>query len=107
MMFLSDVCENQGLEQIVIVIRGVFTLIQIAIPVGLIIFGSIDLGKAVMAGEEKEIQAATKLLIKRAIAAVGVFIIVWVVVLVTGLVGGDDWQDCWRAAGKSTFKSDI
>jgi len=96
----------EGMGTIVKFIRdGVIPVIQIGIPILLIIFGMIDLGKAVMAGKEDEIKNAQKLLIKRAISAVAVFFVTTIVVLLFGLfassgtdgdvTGTDDWRDCW------------
>ncbi len=92
----NNLCNDENLKIIVSFLKTIFTLIQIIIPVLLVIFGSIDLGKAVMAGDEKEIKSATTLLMKRAIAAVAVFLLVVLVRLVTGLVGGEDWRECWE-----------
>ena len=64
----GDACG--GLGPIVGVVKGVFDLIKIGVPIVLIIMGAIDLGKAVLASDDKEIKAATSKLIKRAIAAV-------------------------------------
>ena len=48
-----------GLLPIVRVIRkGVFPLVQLFIPIILIILGTIDLGKAVIASDDKEVKAA-------------------------------------------------
>lgn len=91
---------SEDLKQIIGIVKQVLDIIKIGIPIVLILFGTIDLGKAVMAGDEKEIKAATQLLIKRAIAAVAVFLLVTVISLATGLVGGDDWYNCWT---KSNF----
>jgi hypothetical protein len=88
-------CSNKNLLNIIAIIKVVYTAFQIAIPVLLLLFGTIDLGKAVMAGEEKEIKAATEMLLKRAIAAIAVFLLIVVVRLVTGIVGGTQWRDCW------------
>lgn len=88
----------ESLLSILYIIINVFNIIKIAIPIILILFGTIDLGKAIMAGEEKEIKSATQLLVKRAIAAVAVFLLVTVVMLLTGLVGGNDWKTCWEEA---------
>lgn len=92
-----EVCEG-GLLTIVGIIKKVLAVMQIAIPIILLLFGTIDLGKAVMAGEEKEIKAATSTLIKRAIAAVAVFLLFMVVSVVTGWVGGEEWTKCWKSA---------
>lgn len=93
----------ESLLSILHIIINVFNIIKIAIPIILILFGTIDLGKAIMAGDEKEIKAATQLLVKRAIAAVAVFLLVTVVMLLTGLVGGTEWKDCWDLAKKTNF----
>ena len=65
----------------------------------LIIFGTLDLAKAVIAGKEDEMKAAQKLLIKRLIYAVAVFLVATIVVVVMGLVNeGNDsaWWACWN-----------
>lgn len=98
---LDDACG--GLGPVVNVIKGVFNLIRIAVPIILIVMGSVDLAKAVLASDDKEIKAATGKLIKRAIAAAAVFFIVTIVDVVMGLVakGVDDtqeWAQCWQNA---------
>lgn len=93
-----DLCQNQDLLTIIGIAKKILTILQIAIPIALLIFGTMDLGKAVMAGDEKEIKAATGVLIKRVIAAVAVFLLILIVSVVTGWVGGDEWKTCWRAA---------
>lgn len=82
-------------------VKSIFTLIQWLIPIGLIIMGSIDLGKAVLSSDDKEIKQATSKLVKRAIAAVAVFFIVLLVQLVMGLVsdsqnGKNNIMECWK-----------
>ena len=63
-MFFLD-CPA-GMDVIVKFIKnGVMPLIQFAVPIVIIILGSIDLFKAVIASKEDEIKAAQKLLIKR------------------------------------------
>ena len=91
-----------GLLEIVILIRKVIDIVKIIIPIGLILFGLIDLGKAVIAGKEDEMKKAQGTLIKRVIYAVAVFLIVQIVIFATGLVGAESWQECWNAAGGST-----
>ena len=48
--------------------------------------GSIDLGKAVLSSDDKEIKGATGRLIKRAIAAVAVFFVSTIVSLLMGML---------------------
>ena len=88
--------------------NGIYPIIQIGIPILLILMGSIDLGKAVMSSDDKEIKGATSKLIKRAIAAVAVFFVATIVSLLMGLFsssgadesgtvnGTDSWKDCWN-----------
>lgn len=91
-----------GLLEIVVLIRKLIQIVQILIPIGLILFGLIDLGKAVIAGKEDEMKKAQGTLIKRVIYAVAVFLVVQIVIFATGLVGAEDWKTCWNAAGGST-----
>lgn len=86
--------------------RGVFPIVQIGIPILLIIYGTIDLGKAVIASDEKEIKAAQGRLIKRFIYAAAVFFVVLLVSLLMNVIttgGAEDanttsWRDCWTNA---------
>lgn len=96
-----------GLLPIVRVIRkGVFPLVQLFIPIILIILGTIDLGKAVIASDDKEVKAAQGRLIKRFIYAALIFFVTTLVSVLMDLVskGGDyagdttSWQSCWRSA---------
>lgn len=108
MLFLEEnipvMCEN--LMPIIRLVRdGLIPLIQIGVPIMLIILGTIDLGKAVIASKEDEIKNAQKMLVKRAIYAVAIFFVVTIVSLVFSLfasTGDDDlegdsnnWSDCW------------
>lgn len=52
------------------------TILKIAVPLILIVLGMLDLAKAVMANEEKEMKEAQKKLIKRIIYAVVIFFVV-------------------------------
>ena len=83
---------------------GVLPIIQIGIPILLILMGTIDLGKAVLSSDDKEIKGAVGKLVKRAIAAIAVFFVSTVVSLVMGLFansnnddieGTTDWFTCW------------
>lgn len=103
---IADAC--QGIGPVVRLLKnGIMPIFQIGVPILLIVFGSIDLGKAVMANDDKEIKGATGKLIKRAIAAVVVFFIPFIVNLVMGLISkaelgegvestdNTSWATCW------------
>lgn len=68
------------------IISMAITIIQIAVPLLLIIFGMLDLGKAVMAQKEDEIKKGQQTFLKRLLAAAIVFFVVVIVKLVIGLV---------------------
>lgn len=78
--------------------RIVVQILQILVPIALIVWGSIDIGKAVIAGDEKKIKEAQKPFVKRVIAAIIVFLIPWLVNIIIGFVGSNDWHDCWIEA---------
>lgn len=101
---IADACG--GLLPIVKMLRNVLNIVQIFIPILLILFGTIDLGKAVISSDEKEIKAAQSRLIKRCIYAAAVFFVVLLVTVVMNIVassgesGTKKWKTCWNAAGK-------
>ena len=74
------------------------------VPIALILFGIIDLGKAVISQDDKEIAGAKSKLLKRVLYAVGVFLVVWLVAVLMDWVasidnkwiaGTGEWQECW------------
>lgn len=67
-----------------------YTIIKIAIPLILIIYGMFDFGKSVMAGKEDEIKTNQKLFVKRLISAALVFLILSIVEIIIKVVAPDD-----------------
>lgn len=63
-------------------------IIQIGIPVIIILLGTIDLGKAVIASKDDEIKSAQKMFVKRLIYGLVVFFVVMVVRWVFSVVEG-------------------
>lgn len=88
-------CTTQ-LGDIIGVVGFVLRVIQYAVPIILIVIGSIDLVKAVIAGKEDDVKKNQKILIKRAIAAVLVFLVPMIVSTLLGLIGSESWKDCWN-----------
>ena len=72
------------------VVSTVVLIIKIAVPVLLIIFGMLDLGKAVVASKEDEIKKGQQTFIKRVIAAVIVFFVIQIVQIILRFVSGSD-----------------
>lgn len=70
------------------IVGYVMLVFRIAIPILLIVYGAIDLGKAVIASKDDEIKKATKGLTMRAIAAVVIFLIPTIVTFIFGMVSG-------------------
>lgn len=77
------------------------TIIKIGIPVVLIIFGMMDLGKAVMSNDEKEMKSAQGKFIKRCLYAVIVFFIVAIVQFVVGILDSTDTDTGNSSSSKS------
>lgn len=70
---------------------GQFLLVfKIVIPLLLIIFGMIDLGKAVISSDDKAVSKAAKSLLMRVIAGVCIFLVPTIVSLVFRMVGSFD-----------------
>lgn len=99
---IMDNCGGAG-PIVAFIKNGVYPVIQIGVPILLILMGTIDLGKAVMSNDDKEIKGATGKLIKRAIAAVAVFFVFTIVSVVMGWLGKtgssdvkeSNWRACW------------
>ena len=100
MMFLADVdtsltytCGSIGLEfngMIPYIISSIVTIIKIVVPILLIIFGMIDLVKAVTAGKEDEIKKAQSVFIRRLIMGILVFFVVLIVQMLISFVSNKD-----------------
>ena len=56
-------------------VGDIIYVVRIVIPVIIILLGTLDLGKAVMAGEDKKIKEAQKTFIRRLIYGVAIFFI--------------------------------
>lgn len=101
---IGDLDACGGLLPIVKVIRkGVFPIVQIFIPILLIVLGTLDLGKAVISSDDKEVKAAQSRLIKRCIYAAAIFFVTTIVQVLMNIVsngasGTGDWESCWKAA---------
>jgi hypothetical protein len=95
--------EIRGLIDFIYKIIGI---IQFGIPIILIILGMADLGKAVMAADEKEIKEAQKILGKRAISAIAVFFVIAIVKLIIGILPTDQDTSAFLCQPKDIPKND-
>lgn len=84
------------------IIGYIINVMKIVVPIIIVLFGIIDLSKAVMAGKEDEMKNAQKMLIKRLIYGAVVFMIFPIVKGVYGLVMSNEDADvkignkCWQ-----------
>ena len=68
------------------VIGYALLVFKIIIPIILIVWGMLDLGRAVVAAKDDEIKKATNQLAMRAVAAVAIFFLPTIIGIVLGLV---------------------
>lgn len=99
-MFILDVTCGGGTlvmdEMIPSLVSTAIDLIKIVVPILLVVFGMLDLGKAVMAQKEDEIKKGWQTFVKRMAAAVIVFLVVFIVQIVFNLVAGDNKESTWN-----------
>ncbi len=69
------------------IVGWVLWVFKIVIPIIIIIFGMIDLGKAVVASKDDEIKKSVKSLVMRAVAGIIIFFIPLIVGVIFSLVG--------------------
>lgn len=86
-------CGNIGVSfpgTLPYVISMIILLIKIVVPILLILFGMIDLGKAVMAQKEDEIKKGQQTFIKRLVAAAIVFFVITIVTILIKFLSNKD-----------------
>ncbi len=83
-MFLLEFCAASA--KIWKFVGLIINILKIAIPIIIVLFATLDLGKAVIAGKDDEIKAAQKMLIKRLIYGVLIFFVVTIVQVIISLV---------------------
>lgn len=90
---LTYTCGDIGLSfsgMLPYVISMIILIIKIVVPILLIIFGMIDLAKAVMAQKEDEIKKGQQTFIKRLIAAAIVFFVVTITKMLTSFLDDEN-----------------
>lgn len=93
-------CSAFGIEafpgDIAHLIATIINIIKIVVPILLIIWGMLDLGKSVIAQKEEEIKKGQKLFLKRLLTAAIVYFIIVIVDLVVGIIGGNgEGKELW------------
>ena len=89
---MESICNDLApvLRLVGIVVKG----IQIFVPIILIIIGMLDFAKAVTEKDDGKIKDAEKKLINRAIAAVLVFLVIFLVSILMKLIGNKEYEKC-------------
>lgn len=86
-------CGGMTIDAVIpAIVSTIVTAIKIFIPIVLIIFGMLDMGRAVLSSDEKAMKENQGKLIKRVIYAVVVFLIVALVQTVFGVLGKADTE---------------
>lgn len=72
----------------------VYLLIKIITPIMLLVVGMISMTKAIAGKDEEAIKKAQKGLVKKAIAAVSVFLIATLIGTLMSIIGGKPYMTC-------------
>ena len=94
---ITEICSKMDYE-LTNFIHNIIILIKIAVPIILILFGMIDMGKGVVAGKEDEIKKGQNTFIKRLIAGVVVFFMVSITQLVITIIDKESNGEFWKCA---------
>ena len=84
--------------QLAKIIRYVILILQIAVPVILVLLGTIDLIKGISAQKEDEIKKGQQIFIKRLIAGAIVFFVFAIVKLVVSVASNGDRENVMTCA---------
>ena len=80
------------------IINYILTIVKILVPVALILFGSIDFAKSVLAGKEDEMKANQSKFLKRIVIGIAVFLTPAIVNMIMGIVDiawqGENYTPC-------------
>ena len=95
---LESADANEKLLEVIKIARTCVQIMQVVVPAAVIIWGSFDFLKSVIAGNEKEIREKRKPFIQRVVSGIILFFIPMIVGWVIGAVSGPDWKQCWNSA---------
>ena len=88
----EKICE--GLEPVLRIVGILIWGIKVVVPIILIVVGMMDLAKAVTEKSDDKIKEAQNKLIKKAIAAVLVFLVVTIVGVLMKIIGDESYTQC-------------
>lgn len=108
MYFLDGLCDCPRLLMPALgLVKKFIDLLKILVPIALIIWGIIDLAKAMMASDDSAMKKAQGALVKKIFAAVFVFLVPTVMNAVLSIVANGtkgevdtgNWASCWSNVG--------
>ena len=103
-----EICTNPDILRIIYFIKILINAIMTVVPIGLIIFGLIDISKSTISDEDGVQKKNFKLFFKRIIYAVLIFAVVWIVNvfmnLLGGLSNGVNFTSCWTNANSNKIE---
>ena len=82
-----DFCSEDGVLRTFQIVGYLLIIIKILVPLLLLVFGSIDMGQAVLSSDDKAISKAASSLVTRAIAGIIIFFIPTIINFTTSLIG--------------------
>ena len=105
--FESFSCANDVLP-LFAAAKFVVRVIQIAVPFALVIWGSLDWFKALIAGDEKEMKQKRKPFVARVVAAIVILVLPWLVELIANQVAGQkESGEFWKCYKQAKAKLDF
>lgn len=94
---INNICTKMEPE-LATFIHNIITIIKVAVPVILVIFGMLDFGKGVVASKEDEIKKGQSTFIKRVLAGIIVFFIVTITQLLISVIDKKSDGEIWACA---------
>ena len=83
-----SICSEAPILKAFRALGYVLLIVKVVVPILIILFACIDLGKAVIASDDKEIKTATTRVIKRVVAGVIIYFLPTIINTVFDLVNG-------------------
>lgn len=97
-----DLCSDPAIQNIAYLVGIVFAAIRIAVPIILIVIGMVEMVRGITSQDEKVLKQAQSGLVKKAVAALIVFLIVSIVGLLMRIIGGDEYKSCMKCVTNFT-----
>lgn len=101
-------CSGTKLYPLFQAMKFFIVLVQISVPFALIIWGSLDFFKALIARDEKEMRMKRKPFIQRLVAAMVVLVLPWLAQIFTEYMAGtSDSNNIWKCYSQARARLDF